>query len=99
MTGLRIQFPPGHMVGFRLGGMTFGGRVVQVVNGRPTVETPGGLFITAEGMPEAEEFFRAHGECECPECGRPYHRHPPAGPLFDGLPFLRRLCSGDLVKL
>jgi hypothetical protein len=84
LTGLRIQFPPGHQVGFRLGNLTFGGRVVQLVNGRPTVETPGGDFITADGMPEFEEFFRAHGECECAKCGRPYHRHPPSGPLFDG---------------
>lgn len=36
---------------FTLGHMTFGGTIIMVVHGRPTVETPGGAFIVADNVP------------------------------------------------
>jgi hypothetical protein len=54
----------------------------------------------SEDPNETVDFHRADGNCTCDECGQPYWRHPLSGPLSDlGLPFLRRLCNGELVKL
>lgn len=49
------------------------------------------------------EFYRADGRVLCTVgiCGKPYSRHPLAREHLDfqGQPWLRRLCNGDLVKL
>lgn len=36
---------------FTLGNLTFGGRVIMLVNGKPTVELPCGIVIEADFMP------------------------------------------------
>lgn len=47
--------------------------------------------------------YRASGHCLCPICGREYYDHKRADETWnldwEGRPFLRRLCNGDLVKL
>jgi hypothetical protein len=47
------------------------------------------------------EFYRAHGEIICPDCGKEYWRHPWFMECLgmDDQPYLKRLCNGDLVKL
>jgi hypothetical protein len=46
------------------------------------------------------EFYRAGGDCICPQCNKEYRKHPHSEHLaYDGYPWLRRLCNGDLVKL
>lgn len=49
---------------------------------------------------ECPEFYRASGDCLCPVCQKPYRKHPwhPCTG-YDGEPFLRQLCNGDVVKL
>lgn len=46
---------------------------------------------------------RASGECACVICGKLYWDHPyarePWNLSFENTPFLRRLCTGHLVKL
>ena len=46
-------------------------------------------------------FYRADGDLICDGCERKYFRHPFEATVlgYDQLPFLRRLCDGDLVKL
>lgn len=46
------------------------------------------------------DWFRASGEVPCTVCGQAYRRHPLAWEYLDwqGEPWLRRLCNGDLVK-
>lgn len=46
------------------------------------------------------EYQRSSGGMICPTCQKAYRCHPLGGPLgYDGSRFLRRLCSGELVKL
>lgn len=56
-----------------------------------------------ERLPQAAqdvEYRRAHGGSVCGQCQQPYRKHPYGGPLGMGdRQFLRRLCSGELVKL
>lgn len=50
--------------------------------------------------PAMIEFRRAGGDCVCNRCGKTYREHPHDGAiLYDGHPFLRKLCDGSLVKL
>lgn len=84
---------------FTLGNLTFGGRIIMCAENRPTVETPGGLIINADGWPEELGFYRAHQDCICERCGREYRKHQMAGPKFDDYYWLHLLCNGDLVRL
>lgn len=63
---------------------------------------PGVGFVQDVPDGDDREMFRASGDCLCEVCGKEYRKHPYASrPLsgIDGLPFLRVLCSGKLVKL
>lgn len=45
-------------------------------------------------------FLRTSGEMICSTCKQPYWRHKHSDHIdFDGNRWLRRLCSGQLVKL
>ncbi len=49
---------------------------------------------------DQEPWRRASGMCRCAICGLAYFKHARGGPIgMDGKRFLRRLCSGALVKL
>jgi hypothetical protein len=60
------------------------------------------LLVVHGPLPEeACEWYRASKDCECPDCGLEFWRHP-----FDfweldyaGEPFMHVLCNGDRVKL
>lgn len=57
--------------------------------------------IRAGECDEPVDFYRASGECICPDCNKEYWRHPSdrENVDFNGHPFLRILCNGDRVKL
>lgn len=58
----------------------------------PWVETAEGLEV---------QYYRADGNMICQPCGQEYFRHPYEASVvgYDELPFLHRICNGDLVKL
>lgn len=53
--------------------------------------------------PDPPEFYRASGEAICGTCLKKYREHPHATEANcldgEGRPFLRKICSGVLVKL
>jgi hypothetical protein len=58
--------------------------------------------IAAEtiGQENPPEFRRTSGGVICQTCGKEYRRHPDSSHLdWNGDPFLKELCNGDLVKL
>lgn len=49
---------------------------------------------------QSVDFRRTSGGVLCKTCGLEYRRHPDSEHLdWNGNPFLKRLCDGDLVKL
>lgn len=60
-----------------------------------------GKLLLGGGRVVPKDFRRASGECVCATCSEPYWRHSfaPEFLSWEGQPFLRRLCNGDLVKL
>ncbi len=57
-------------------------------------------LVEAPGRQGHEHYRRASGEMRCERCQKPYRKHPHAEYRdFQGAPWLRRLCSGELVKL
>lgn len=53
------------------------------------------------GAALAHQVYRAAGDSVCQACEKRYGNHPYERSLLsnDGLPFIHRLCNGDLVKL
>jgi hypothetical protein len=62
---------------------------------------PGVTVITTPAVPTEPEYERASGDTLCDVCKRPYYRHEWYRGLlgYDGEPFLRRICTGKIVKL
>jgi hypothetical protein len=46
-------------------------------------------------------YWRASGECVCEACGKKFYGHPDYLECLDrdGVPFLKEICGGQLVKL
>ena len=57
--------------------------------------------IACFGSSEQTPFYRANGDCICPDCGKRYMDHPMDKWVlsFDGYPILHILCNGERVKL
>lgn len=56
----------------------------------PDLLSPMDQHMLEEGL-----WSRAHGDCECVDCDKPYWKHP----QVLGATWLRRICDGRLVKL
>lgn len=58
--------------------------------------------LTEEESERLRASYRASGDVICETCGQKYYQHPPyipSGKTNQGVPWLRELCNGNLVKL
>jgi hypothetical protein len=58
--------------------------------------------LTVEEEHRILHSYRSSGELVCEMCKKTYYKHKeykPSGKTNDGVPWLRELCNGDLVKL
>lgn len=68
--------------------------------GTPTI-IPSTEPTTILTDPSSQEYIRASGEVICEICKKEYYKHPWYRTIlgYDGEPFLRKICSGIIVKL